>query len=477
MARKRIGIVLAAGKGTRIKSTLPKVLHPVLGKPMLQRVLESLAPLGLDEVVVIVGHQAEQVESAIQQLNWPFPVRFVLQAPQLGTGHALMQVLPLLPADQEAEVLITCGDMPLVPSARYRDLLDDYTARNAQAVVVSVSVSNPTGYGRVISSEDNRFLRIVEEKDASDAEKRIAWINAGIYAAHWPSLAAQFDKLDQNNAQEEFYLTDCFALLAESAPQGVLTHLWPDEDDVLGINSREQLSQAGDILSHRTALRLMQDGVSLVNPDTMTLAPEIEIGPDTVLYPGCMLVGDVKIGAHCQIGPHTTMRGNIRIGDRTQVIQSFLDRAVTVGEDSFIGPFAHLRDNAAIGNTVKIGNFVEVKETRFGDRSNAAHLCYLGDVDVGTDVNMGAGSIVANYDPIRDIKHRSVIADGVKVGCNSVLVAPVTVGDRACVAAGSIITKDVAPWDLAIARARQSTISQWVQKTLQNSTSVHSTTT
>lgn len=464
MVPPRIAIVLAAGKGTRLKSTLPKVLHSVLGKPMLQRVLEAFKPLGLDKAILVVGHEADAVIEAVKGFDLGFPVEFVTQEPQLGTGHAVMQVLPLLPPETEADVLITCGDMPLVPPQRYEYLLELHRQKQPVASLVTVSVGNPTGYGRVITAEQNRFVRIVEEKDANLIEKQVSLINAGIYAVFWPVFSAYFEKLTTNNAQGEFYLTDTFGhIVSEQGPDSILTVTWPNEDEVLGINSREQLSQASDILSQWTAKRLLSEGVSLVNPRSMTLAPEIRVAPDTTLLPGCTVLGEVTIGSGCQIGPHTTLRGDINIGDNTTILHSVLDKAVTVGSNSWVGPFAHLRDNAVIGDTVKIGNFVEAKEMTMGDRANAAHLSYLGDVSIGNDVNMGAGTIIANYDPIRDLKHRSVIAEGAKVGCNSVLVSPVNIGENACVAAGSVITKDVSPWDLAIARCKQSTLVGWVK--------------
>ena len=465
MTRPRIGIVLAAGKGTRLKSDLPKVLHPLLGKSLLQRVLEGLVPLGLQRVIVITGHQAEPVQAHVEGLQLPFPVSFVVQEPQLGTGHALMQILPELPEQDDVDILITCGDMPLIPSERYQTLLDTYTASDIAAALVTVSLPNPYGYGRIIS-QAGQFERIIEEKDASAAEKQIRQVNAGIYAAHWPRFAKYLSRLERNNAQGEFYLTDVMGMMAAAgADDAVSVVEWPEPDEVLGINSRHQLAEAGSILSAWTANRLMAEGVSLVNPESMTLAPEIEIGADTVLHPGCYLQGPVRIGSHCDIGPHTTMRGEIQIGDHCRIVQSYLDRAVRIDDNSYIGPFAHLRDNAILGKQVRVGNFVEVKETRVGDRSAAAHLCYLGDAVLGADVNMGAGSITANFDPIRNTKHQTIIRDGVKVGCNSVLIAPVTLETDSCVAAGSVITHNVASLDLAIARPKQTGIPGWVKTT------------
>ncbi len=462
--RSRIGIILAAGKGTRLKSDLPKVLHPVLGKSILQRVVESLLPLDLERLILVVGHQADRVQAEVTQWQLPCPIEFVIQEPQLGTGHALMQVLPILPADTQTDVLITCGDMPLIQTERYQSLLETHLKTHATASLTTVSMKNPYGYGRIIQ-EDGKFLKIVEEKDASPEEKQIPWGNAGIYAVDWPVFSKYLSKLDQNNAQGEFYLTDMMGHLVKEG-HAVSTVVWPSEDEILGINSRHQLAEATTILSRRTADRLMTDGVTLINPDSMALAPEIKVGADTVIYPGCYLEGQVEIGSHCEIGPQTVMRGHIQIGQTCKVVSSFLERFVQVGDRTYIGPFAHLRDNAIVGEQVRIGNFVEVKETRFGSRSNAAHLCYLGDAQIGDDVNMGAGSIIANYDPIRDLKHVTEIQDGVKIGCNSVLISPVVIKKKSSVAAGSVITEDVESGDLAIARGRQVAIPQWVNKTL-----------
>ncbi len=433
---------------------------------MLQRVLESMQPLGLEKIIVVIGHQAQRVEEAVSRMGLSVPVAFVVQEPQLGTGHALMQVVPVLPVDADVEVLITCGDMPLIPAERYQTLLDTHARNQAIASLVTVEVDNPTGYGRVVMKE-GIFDRIVEEKDATADEKAILDVNAGIYAADWPALCATFSEIGQNNAQGEFYLTDAMAILKQNHGRtAVSTVAWPSQDEILGINSRQQLSEAVDILSRWTAERLMAEGVSMVNPSTMTLAPEIQVGPDTVFYPGCTLEGDIRIGRGCEIGPNTTMRGQVSIGNDCKIVHSHLERNVSVQDKTYVGPFAHLRDNAHIGEQSRVGNFVEIKEARFGSRSNAAHLCYLGDATIGDDVNMGAGSIIANYDPIRDVKHHTVIADGVKVGCNSVIVSPVELKARSCVAAGSVITQDVEPWDLAIARGRQVIISRWVEKTL-----------
>jgi len=470
MTALKIGIVLAAGKGTRMKSDLPKVLHPLLGKPMLRRVLESFSGLGLSQVILIVGHQAQAVQEAVATWNLPYQVTCVVQEPQLGTGHALMQVLPVLPQSTQAQVLITCGDMPLVPAHRYESLMENQVQSDRAATMAAVHFANPTGYGRVLTL-DGAFTRIVEEKDASVEEKQVTLGNAGIYAVDWPRFSACFEKLGQNNAQGEFYLTDVLEILAQEGAthheHWVSVDVWPHEAEVIGINSRAHLAEATQTLSMWACESLMADGVTVITPQSQTIAPEVSIGPDSVLHPGCYLEGAVSIGSRCDIGPHTTMRGQITVGNQSRIVSSYLDIAVTVADNSYIGPYAHLRDNAKIGPSTRIGNFVEVKDASVGERSAAAHLCYIGNAQVGADVNMGAGSIIANYDPIRDLKHTTVIEDAAKIGCNSVLVSPVCIGEGACVAAGSVITDSVEADSLAIARGRQASLPHWVSQTKQ----------
>ena len=460
-----VAIVLAAGKGTRMKSDRPKVLFDLLGKPMVVRVLEQLQAAGVSEMIVVVGYGADEVKAAVEALSWSARIQFVHQDQQLGTGHAVAQAQSLLSSDDKRPLLITCGDMPLVPASRYRDLLA-VTSSTSSLTVVTVAMQHPTGYGRLMINASNQQLeRIVEEKDATEAERAVQWINTGIYATQWATLQPYLTQLSTHNAQGEFYLTDVVGLMHRDQ-RHISVNTWPDEHEIMGINDRHHLSQATQWLSLNTIDRLSTDGVTVLNPSSQLIAPEVQMAPDTVIMPGCVMLGDIRIGSGCQIGPYSTLTGTIHIGDNCRVTYSVLDKHVTVANDSAIGPFAHCRDNAHIGHHVKVGNFVEMKETQFGDYANAAHLCYLGDVDVGDYVNMGAGSIIANYDPIRDSKTRSTLGKHVKVGCNSVIVSPVVIEEGACVAAGSVITERVNAWDLAIARCRQSNVQQWVKKIL-----------
>jgi bifunctional UDP-N-acetylglucosamine pyrophosphorylase/glucosamine-1-phosphate N-acetyltransferase len=448
-------VILAAGKGTRFKTATSKVLAPLFGKPLLHRVLTLLEALPVTRAQLVVGHQREQVQAAVRQWDFPFEVQFAVQEPQLGTGHALMQANPT--ADT---VLVLSGDVPLLRPETLKLLLSEHQASGADMTLLMAHLQNPTGYGRVIT-QDGRVRRIVEEADASTEEKVVQQVNTGIYCLNWPRIAPLLSRLSSQNAHGELYLTDLVAL----AHHVHAVDLW-DSDEMLGVNSRQDLAQCHSVLKQRTQDRLMAEGVTLIDPDSTWVSPEVTLGADTIVYPGCYLAGDITSGTACEIGPHTVMLGRVQLGDRVQVLQSRLSD-VTLGDDTRVGPFAHLRDGVDVAHHVRIGNFVEVKNSDIGPNTNAAHLAYVGDATLGAEVNMGAGAITANYDPVRKQKHRTVIGDGVKVGCNSVLVAPVTVGEHASVAAGSVITKPVSAWSLAIARGRQTELPDWVRRVQQ----------
>ncbi len=459
---KLAAVILAAGKGTRLKSDLPKVLHPLFGKPLLVRVLETLAQLKPDEACAIVGHGREQVVPVLEGLKLGYPVSAVVQEPQLGTGHALLQVRQKLSAwaDYKGDVLVLSGDVPLLRAESLARLLDAHRSGGMDLTLLAATLANPFGYGRVI--QDAQGIRIIEEKDASPDEKKVQTVNTGIYCLNWAKISPLLDKLSNQNAQGEFYLTDVVALAVQAGYKVGLAHL-DDADEMLGVNSRADLALCHEVLNRRTLNRVMADGVTVLHPASTFIAPEVQIGPDTTVLPGCTLQGDITIGRRCTIGPHTTLSGTVRVADDVKIVHSMV-RDANIDSHTSIGPFAQLRDGADISHHVLIGNFVEVKKTRIDHHTNASHLAYLGDAVLGTDVNIGAGTITANYDPIRDVKEQTIIEDGAKIGSNSVLVAPVTVGDHASVAAGSVITKNVKPWDLAIARGRQVDIAGWVKR-------------
>lgn len=456
-------VIMAAGKGTRLKSELPKVLHPLFGKPLLMRVLDTLSGVNAEEACVIIGHGREQVAEALAAYAVRFPLLTAVQEPQLGTGHALQQVRQQLTdwVDYTGNVLILSGDVPLLTAESLQSLLETHHAQGNDLTLLAATMANPFGYGRVITNGQS-VTRIVEQKDATDAEKQVQLINTGIYCLNWAKISPLLDQLSNNNAQGEFYLTDVIALAVKAGYKVGAAHL-DDPDEVLGVNSRADLALCHEILNRRTLNRLMADGVTILHPASTFIGPEVSIGADTTVLPGCYLQGDITIGKRCAIGPNTTMSGSVMIEDDVKVMQSWV-RDTRIGSFCNIGPFAQLRDGVEISHHVNIGNFVEVKKTRIDHHTNAAHLTYLGDATLGTDVNIGAGTITANYDPIRDIKEQTIIEDGAKVGSNSVLIAPVTVGQNASVAAGSVITKNVQPWDLAIARGRQVEITGWVKR-------------
>lgn len=456
-------VVLAAGKGTRLKSERPKVLHALFGKPLLMRVLDTLGGLEVDEACVIVGHGREQVQQALDAYEARYAIRTVVQEPQLGTGHALLQVRQKLSdwRDFQGDVLILSGDVPLLTPETLRNLLAVHQQSQNDLTVLVATLANPFGYGRVITSGQT-VLRVVEQKDANEAERQVQTINTGVYCLNWAQISPLLEQLSSDNAQGEFYLTDVIALAVQAGYRVGLSHL-DDPDEVLGVNARTDLAQCHAVLNARTLNRLMADGVTILHPGSTFIAPEVQIGPDSTILPGCYLQGEITIGKRCLIGPHTTMSGMVQVADDVKIMQSVV-RDSRIGDFTSVGPFAQLRDGVDISHHVNIGNFVEIKKSRVDHHTNAAHLAYLGDAQLGSDVNIGAGTITANYDPVRDVKERTLIADGAKVGSNSVLVAPVSVGENASVAAGSVITKDVKPWNLAIARGRQVEITDWVKR-------------
>ncbi|MBX2861784.1 MAG: bifunctional UDP-N-acetylglucosamine diphosphorylase/glucosamine-1-phosphate N-acetyltransferase GlmU [Vampirovibrio sp.] len=454
-------IVMAAGKGTRLKSDLPKVLHPLFGKSLLWRSLASACELPVESAYVIVGHGRETVQAAMAKFSLPFNLTPIVQNPQLGTGHAVMQVQQAIGDKPLGTVVILSGDVPLLTPESLKSLVDLHHTQNHALTLLTTELNNPTGYGRVILAGET-VQKIVEEKDASPEEKQVKTINTGIYCLDWQKVSPLLAKLNNNNAQGEFYLTDLVAL-SIAAKLSVGVACLEDSTESLGVNSRQDLAFCHQVLNNRSIDRLMSQGVTIVDPNQTTLGPEVLIGLDTVVHPGCVLTGNITIGKGCTIGPHSVLNDQVAIGDRTQILHSWIKNAV-IGPDNIVGPFAQIRDGAELTHHVRVGNFVEVKNTRIDHHSNAAHLSYLGDAEVGSDVNYGAGAITANYDSIRDVKNKTVLEDGVKVSSNSVLVAPVIVGKDAFVAAGSVITNDVSPGDLAIARGRQADIAGWVTK-------------
>lgn len=441
---KRYAIVLAAGQGTRMKSSLYKVLHPVLGRPMVLYVLENLKLAAIDETVTVVGHGAEKVKEYIGSTS-----NFVLQEQQLGTGHAVMQAEKLLKG-KEGNTLVVCGDTPLITADTFQKLFAFHVKEGAKATVLTANAPNPTGYGRVIRNEQGEVERIVEHKDANDQEKRVTEINTGTYCFDNQALFEALSEVSNDNVQGEYYLTDVIEILKKkSAKVGAL--LTDDFDETIGINDRVALAQAEKIMKKRVNEEHMRNGVTIIDPENTYISPETVIAQDVLIHPGTVIKGASVIKMNSEIGPNSEI-SNCEIGEET-IIKHSVATDSKIGNRVTIGPFAHIRPASLIGNEVKIGNFMEIKNATLGDKSKFSHLSYIGDAHVGSNVNVGCGTITVNYDGKN--KYVTTIEDDVFIGCNSNLVAPVTIGKGAYVAAGSTITRDVPEDALSIARERQ----------------------
>jgi bifunctional UDP-N-acetylglucosamine pyrophosphorylase / glucosamine-1-phosphate N-acetyltransferase len=451
--KKNNAIILAAGKGTRMKSNLYKVLHPVMGKPMVNHVIENLNAANVSRKVMVVGHGAEVVTQVVGK-----QAEFVLQSEQLGTGHAVMVTESLL-KDEDGTTIVICGDTPLISPQTINALLNFHNDQNSMATVLTTVLDDATGYGRIIRDDNGSLAKIVEHKDASAEEKQVNEINTGTYCFDNKQLFAALKEINNVNAQGEYYLTDVIEVLkGKSLP--VLAFVTEDHEETLGINDRVSLAKANQIMKRRINEQLMRDGVTLIDPESTYISSDTIIGMDTVIYPGTIMYGRNVIGNNCIIGPNSELR-NVQVGDRVEIKHSVITDSI-IGNNTGVGPFAHLRNKAHIGDDVRIGNFVEIKNSVFGDTSKAAHLSYIGDAQVGENVNFGCGSITVNYNGKE--KSQTIIGDNTFVGCNSNLIAPVTIGNDAYVAAGSTITDNIPDDAFGIARARQVTKEIYAQK-------------
>jgi len=441
-------IVLAAGQGKRMHSALPKVLHALAGRPLLGHVLEAARALKPQRIVVVHGHGGDEVRAA-----FPDPaIEWVAQAEQLGTGHAVLQALPRLNAD--AEVLILYGDVPLVRVETLRRLLE---ASHKGVAVLTAEVANPTGYGRIVRAAAGRVSRIVEQKDATPAEAAIKEINAGFFALRAGQLSAWLPRLSNQNAQQEYYLTDIVTLAgADEVP--VFAVKVDDKWEVAGVNSKQDLAGLERVVQHREAARLLEAGVTLADPARIDVRGGLECGRDVTIDVNCVFEGKVRLGDGVRIGPNCLLR-NVTIAEGTEVRAfSHLDEA-EVGARCLLGPYARLRPGASLADEVHIGNFVEVKASRIGKGSKANHLAYVGDSDVGANVNIGAGTITCNYDGAN--KNRTVIEDDCFIGSDATLVAPVRIAKGSYIGAGSTISKNTPAGQLTVARAKQVSIPSW----------------
>ncbi|MEB3103255.1 bifunctional UDP-N-acetylglucosamine diphosphorylase/glucosamine-1-phosphate N-acetyltransferase GlmU [Ferviditalea candida] len=439
-----MAVVLAAGQGKRMKSKLYKVLHPVCGKAMVGHVTDTLRSMNTEKIIVVVGHGAEAVRSYLGG-----SVEYALQAEQLGTAHAVLQAKELL-ENEDGTTIVICGDTPLIREETLRSMTEWHGSRKAAATVLTASMADPHGYGRIIRDATGNVTAIVEEKDCSEEERRIREINTGTYCFDNRKLFASLAKVDNHNAQNEYYLTDVIRILNEQGER-VEGYGLADPNEAHGVNDRAALAVAEKLMRERINLDHMRNGVTMINPEQTYIDRSVRIGEDTVLYPGTWLRGNTVVGRDCVIGPNSEISDSW-IGDGVQVKQSVLKEA-EVGDRSSVGPFAYLRAGSNIGSEVKIGDFVEIKNASIASGSKVSHLAYVGDAKIGKDVNVGCGAITVNYDGYR--KHLTEVEDGAFIGSNVNLIAPVRIGKGAYVVAGSTITHNVDENDLAIARERQ----------------------
>ena len=446
-------VVLAAGKGTRMKSGLIKVLHPVAGLPMIAWPVTAAREAGSDPIVLVIGHQASAVQGIFRGAA---DIRCAMQEEQLGTGHAVACALDTL-AGFRGTVLILCGDTPLLRAETLKNMLACHRDNSAAVTVLTAVMDDPYGYGRVVRDPSGRVIRIVEQKDADPEEQEIREINSGIYCMDSDFLFNNIRGLDNNNAQQEYYLTDLLAIAVRKELTCLAVQA-TDADEIMGVNDRIQLATADRILRSRINRDHMLNGVTIIDPDHTYIDHGVTIGCDTTIHPGCRIDGGTVIGEGCLIDGGVSISG-CRIGDDCHIKAASVLEDSLLGEDVTIGPMAHLRPGTVLGDKVKIGNFVETKKIVMGEGSKASHLTYLGDAEIGRNVNIGCGTITCNYDGVN--KHRTVIGDDVFIGSDVQLVAPVSVGRNSLVAAGTTVTGDVPPDSLAISRVPQVNKEGW----------------
>ena len=446
-------VILAAGMGTRMKSKMPKVLHKVCGKPLSKWVIDASKAAGADKVCAVVGHKAETVKEVLGDV-----CEFALQAEQKGTGHAVMQAIDVI-KNSKGEVVILNGDTPLITAETINKAIEYHKNNGNQATVITAILDDATGYGRIVRDNDGSVLKIVEQKDASEEEKKINEVNSGMYVFDAQSLVYALDKITPNNAQGEYYLTDTLEILL-SAGKKIGGYAISDNDEIRGINDRVQLNEAEKIMQKRINEYHMRNGVTMRNPESVYIEDGVEIGNDTEICQNVTIKSGTKIGSDCVIGSGSMLDRAV-IHDGVDVLSSVILES-EVDEGTHVGPFAYIRPNCHVGKEVKVGDFVELKNSNINDGTKISHLTYIGDSDVGKRVNFGCGTVTCNYDGKK--KYRTTIGDDYFVGCNTNFVSPINVGDGVYIAAGSTITEDIPENSLSIARARQVNKEGWKDK-------------
>lgn len=443
-------VILAAGEGTRMKSSLSKVLHPLCGQPIIRYVINSAKKINPEKIIMVVGHKAEQVRDTIDS-----DIEFVVQESQLGTGHAVKVTEKAL-TGFEGSLIILNGDTPLITSATINKLINFHNKNKPTATLLTACLENPYGYGRIIRNKDGLVEKIVEEKDATEDEKKICEVNTGVYCFEKNKLFDSLKEIKSNNKQKEYYLTDVVEIL-KNKNQIVSAFITNNSNEILGINSRIQLAEMISLMKKKINDYWMSEGVTIVDPESTFIDESVKIGNDTVIYPFCFLEGKTTIGSGCSIGPLAHLI-DTEIGNNVKV-QYTMAKESNIKGDSNIGPFCSLRKGTVIEKGARAGTFVEVKNSRIGEESKVSHLSYIGDAVIGKNANIGAGTITCNYDGLN--KHKTVIADNVFIGSDTMLVAPVEIGEKAVTGAGSVITKDVPAGSLGLERCEQKNIADY----------------
>ncbi|CAB1254745.1 bifunctional UDP-N-acetylglucosamine diphosphorylase/glucosamine-1-phosphate N-acetyltransferase GlmU [Clostridium sp. MT-14] len=446
-------IILAAGKGKRMKSSIPKVLHRVCGTEMVNIVIDVVKKAQIEDIDVVIGRGAEQVKEATKSRN----VKYSFQNKQLGTGHAVLCASDFL-KDKEGTAVIFTGDSPLIEEDVIEDMLNFHNKGRYKATILTSIVKDPNGYGRIIREKNGEVLKIIEHKDCSLEELKVNEINSGMYCFDIKELVESLNKLHNNNVQGEYYLTDVIEILKNKGER--IGALPVSFEEIMGVNSRVQLSEAEKVMRNRINNVHMENGITLIDPNTTYIGLDVRIGKDTIIYPGNVIQGNTVIGENCILYPNSRIKDSVIENNVT--IQSSVILESKVGENVTVGPFAYIRPESVIGNSVRIGDFVEIKKSIIGDKTKVSHLTYIGDAEVGNECNFGCGTVVVNYDG--KVKNKTLIGDNSFIGCNTNLVSPVKVNNNTYIAAGSTITDEVPEGSLAIARAKQVNKKGWVYK-------------